>query len=166
MKNKTAAVILLCIAFIFQLMIPVSLIIEKETIKTYGTEYKLLISSISYEDKNTLEIYYHGEHNLNTDDKYRYVTLTNINEDLWAFEKSYTETPDTYSYLRSSSIKKFEIPVRYYQLNNKSAEVITDNAATVQNANRYFYSTIKILNGKCVLTGIFLDDGSPIELLA
>ena len=59
MKNKTAAVILLCIAFIFQLMIPVSLIIEKETIKTYGTEYKLLISSISYEDKNTLEIYYH-----------------------------------------------------------------------------------------------------------
>ncbi len=165
MKNKTAVIILICVTFVFQFIFPVSLIAEKELIIKYGAEYNLLISSISYEDKNTLKIFYHGENNLKSDSNYLYAEITNINDDLWAFEKSVVCVPETSSYLKSSTGKEFHMPVRFYTLTDNTAQQISEKAIAIQNTNRYFYTKIKVLNGKSVITGIFLDDGTPVETL-
>lgn len=165
MKHKLFTIILLSVCFLFQLAVPVIFIAEKEIILTRGTEYKFAVSYIFEEDDNELELSYPGEYIISDDIYYGYAEFYKESNGLCYIDKLAQKVTSESKYLRSASSIEYKLPISYYTLKNDNADELALKAQQMINSNRSFYTSVRVLNGKSVITGVFLDDGTPIENL-
>ena len=161
MKNKITALILLAISVAVQLLIPFSYITKNEITAKRGGEYRLEISSFFQYDEG-LYLSYSCE----TPEQTKYYTVFEEQENGVYIENGYTYSrPDSGVYLKTDTSDKYMTSACIYEADADTADKLMHEIWILSNNGRYFYAAVKLLNGHAVLTGVFLDDGTPIEAL-
>lgn len=163
MKNRKIIIILLAIFFVIQLIIPFLLISDKENIIKSGQEYSFTVTSMYAKNDHTLELYYIGPHNSSYDEYYKYALFTCDENGLCYIDSLSDTINEDNMYLKSASALNYELPIVEYKLKAENAEELDTIINDLRNNGRTFYSKVRILNGKSVIMGVYLDDGTLID---
>jgi hypothetical protein len=163
MKYSKVSAVILAVAIIVQLAVPITIIIEQNKILREGTECRLRVNWLGFDDDD-IELNYEILNNWNTDDM-RYAALKNETDGVFQHLSLSKDPPEDGIYMKSASVRKFVCPIEEYTIPGIDEDECATkwNELTVQ--GHYMIAAIKIYQGKALLTGVFLDDGTPAEEL-
>lgn len=161
MKYSKQSAVLLAAAILIQLAIPGVFIAEKNRILREGTEYRIRVQWLDFED-NGIELSYEIQNNWDNDEM-RYAVPENEYEGVYRNLRLTKEPPADGPYMQSASVRRFESPIGEYTLFNADEKALRERWNELLNQGHYCVASVTIRNGKALLTGVFLDDGTPIE---
>ena len=161
-KYTKLSAALLAAAILLQLAVPALFVAQKNRILQYGAEYRLRVESIHVDD-NVLELSYRIG-NLMNGKEARYAALSGEQMGTVPYLLLSKEKPEGPCF-KSASVREYRCPVGEYAFpdidEDKTYQVYADLCAQ----GHTLYSTIKIYREKALLTGVYLDDGTPVEEL-
>ena len=161
MKYSKLSAALLAVAILIQLAIPCAFIYEKNNILKNGTEYRIRVNWINFED-GVMELNYQISNDWNTDEM-RYATPENEYEGLYQSLRLTEEKPDGDACMKSASVRKFQSPIGEYSFPDLNEEQSYQTYMDLCDNGRYFYASFVVYHAKALLTGVYLDDGTPVE---
>lgn len=146
----------LIILIVVQLFVPIFMIANQYDILKNGEEVKFETKPVDPYDA------YRGRYvsiwvDRNTQQKGVYGLLS-VDENGFAKVESIQDTkPESGLYIKSKDKKYYRLPIDRYYMDEKlapKAERITQSTSKVQKT----YVTVRIKNGKCVVSGLYVDD--------
>ena len=161
MKYSKTSAVFLAVAILLQLAIPCVYIAEKNVILKRGTEYRIRVEYLEFDD-GKIELNYNVIKNYK-DDELRYASLKNPQNGEYQYMQLTSLQPEEGPYIKSASLRKYRSPVDEYPMTDLEESDAYQSIVPYLDNGRYFYSTVVIYNGKAILTGVFLDDGTPVE---
>ncbi|MBQ6067001.1 MAG: hypothetical protein IJK89_09265 [Clostridia bacterium] len=161
MKYGKLSVALLALAVLIQLAVPCAFILEKNTILDKGTTYRIRVNWIDFED-DLLELKYDISNNWDTDEM-RYATPENEYDGIYQSLRLTKERTDSDACMKSASVREFRSPIGEYAFPDVKHEHAYQTYIDLYDNGRYFYAAIVVYHGKALLTGVYLDDGTPVE---
>lgn len=163
MKYGKLSAVLLAVAVLVQLAIPCAIIMEKNAVLDKGTEYRVRVSWMDFED-GKLELYYEISNDLNTDEM-RYATPENEYEGIYRTLRLTKERQDSDACMKSASVREFRCPIGEYSYPDVKEEQANRTYLDLCDSGRFFYAAIVVYHGKALTTGVYLDDGTPVETI-
>ena len=158
--NKLSAVIL-ALAILIQLSVPAVFIAEKNEILRKGTEYRLLVNWLSFDgDKMTLN--YDILNNWDTDEM-RYAVLQNEIDGVFHHVSLSKDRPAEGVCIQSASVRRFVSPIGEYTFPGIDEHDCTRKWNDLTNNGHYAVAVFRIYRDKALLTGVCLEDGTPLE---
>lgn len=161
MKYSKTSAVLLALAILIQLLIPAVFIAEKYTILQNGKEYKIRVSWLDYED-NVIRLSYDIPNEWENDKKI-YAALKNESDGIYRNLELTDSWPEDGAFFKSASVRKFRLPIDEYTCPDLDESGFYDKYNELTQQDHWFYSTIKVNHFKALLTGVYLDDGTPVE---
>ena len=161
MRYSKLSAAILALAILIQLAVPAVFIAEKTAILREGTEYRLLVNWIDFdEDKITLQ--YDILNNWN-DEEMRYAVLTNEVDGVFHQILLSKDPPEEGVYMRSASVRKFICPIEEYAIPGLDNDACFAKWNELTNSGHYAVAVFRSHQEKALLTGVCLEDGTPLE---
>ena len=161
MKYSKRSVVFLIAAIILQLGILLTYTAEKSAIVTKGTEYRLRIQTLEFDDDKLILDYPVINHDIRK--SARYAVPECEQNGVYQYMEFSESKPKGVTALKSSSVRKFRFPADEYFFEDAEHSALADQYWEYINSGHFFYSTVNIYQGDAVITGVFLDNGTPVE---
>ena len=163
MKYSKTSAILLAAAIVLQLAIPALFVTEKSRILQNGDEYRIRVNSLSFAD-DMIELDYEITNNWDSDEM-RYAVPENEYQGVYMWLRLTKEPPASGVFMQSASVREYRSPIGEYAFPDIDADKASHTFSELYDYGHFFYAAVKIYHGKALLTGVYLDDGTPVEQL-